>query len=187
MPLLTALLVLLRIQQYVETPAYPRSSNVPDILAPPLHHLSPPILAGNAAAPGGNIELGTITDGLGNAAFAGAAVTTLTVNLAGGDLVFSSLTLADWGAIGSGGLLDQWTNNLYSAYGSYINDPVTGLPVSQNVFQNTVCVVGRPGNELVTLIFPMLTQTVVSAWLDFLTPVYYSQSAIFLQALRSVK
>jgi hypothetical protein len=71
------------------------------------------ILAGNASAPGGNIELGTTLDVMTNATFnTNVAVSTLTVNLAGGDIVFSSLTAADWAS----GLLDQWSKDLIYNY-----------------------------------------------------------------------
>jgi hypothetical protein len=75
------------------------------------------ILAGNSALPGGNIELGTIIDNpsstMTNAQFdANTLVSTLTVNLAGGDIVFSSLTAADWAS----GLLTQWSTDLINTY-----------------------------------------------------------------------
>jgi hypothetical protein len=85
------------------------------------------VLAGNAAAPGGNVELGQLG--------AGTTRTTLTVNTAGGDLLLSSLINSDWGTSGSGGLLDQWTNDLFSYYGASIGmsqDAFKTLFVQQN-------------------------------------------------------
>ena len=106
------------VQQYAE--------NSPGVLTPDNGASLASILAGNAAAPGGNIELGTITDGLSNAAFdLNTAVSTLTVNLAGGDIVFSSLTAADW----AGGLLTQWSMDLINTYA-----PGTDLATFETAF-----------------------------------------------------
>jgi hypothetical protein len=84
------------------------------------------ILAGNAAAPGGNTELFASSDAMDNATYFGVPMvsppysgrTTLEVDFinSSSTLSLSSLTAADWGDIDSGGLLDKWTNDLFTAY-----------------------------------------------------------------------
>lgn len=94
------------------------------------------ILAGNAAAPGGNTELFASSDAMNNATYFGVPYTgrtTIEVDFinSSSTLSLSSLTAADWGAIDSGGLLDQWTNALFTAYA-----PVPlNTPANQTLFK----------------------------------------------------
>jgi hypothetical protein len=75
-------------------------------------------MLGNAGAPGGAVQLITVTSGTP----ATSTVNTLTVDFGGGNvLTLSSLTAADW----SGGLLDIWAQAYRTAYApSYTLDQV---------------------------------------------------------------
>ncbi len=65
------------------------------------------LMAGNASAPGGNIQLVTLS---------GVAETLSTTFDNGKTLTLSSLTAADWGTPNSGGLLDIWSQQVISTY-----------------------------------------------------------------------
>jgi hypothetical protein len=77
------------------------------------------VLTGNAAAPGGNVELFKSSETLTNAAYASYGQTTSLVgDLGGSTLTFSSLNASDWSTIVAPGttLLQQWTSDLFTAY-----------------------------------------------------------------------
>jgi len=76
------------------------------------------VLGGNAAAPGGNVELFASSDGLSNAAFASASETTLSGSLGGNAITLSSLTAADWATpVGNGSMTlgEKWFDDVLSA------------------------------------------------------------------------
>lgn len=86
------------------------------------------IMAGNASAPGGAVQLVTAT---GSTPSLTGSVETLTADFGGGNvLTLSSLNAADWGTAGSGGLLDIWAQAYSTAYAPSlsVNDIENLLP-----------------------------------------------------------
>ncbi|NEP50270.1 MAG: PEP-CTERM sorting domain-containing protein [Moorea sp. SIO3C2] len=78
------------------------------------------LLQGNASNPGGNVELFASSEELSNTDFATYTdVTSLTGQIGGKDITFSSLTVADWLTDVGGGirLVDKWFNDALTANG----------------------------------------------------------------------
>ncbi|MGB3693802.1 MAG: NF038130 family PEP-CTERM protein [Spirulinaceae cyanobacterium] len=87
------------------------------------------ILSGDSSAPGGNVELYDQTDGLNLTQFKDIGSATLTADLDGKIVNFSSLTYEDWFGTGSGvseayganNFANQWFGKAMAKYGSGYN------------------------------------------------------------------
>lgn len=101
------------------------AENTPGVLTVDASASLASILAGSAAAPGGNVELNKM---------AGAPATTLTGTLNGNAVTLSSLTLADWTA-NSNALADAYISSAWTAaYGTSIG---ALLPTARTLFFST--------------------------------------------------
>lgn len=97
------------------------------------------ILAGNAAAPGGNVELFKSSEtASGNAAFASGQTTSLVGTLGGSTLTLSSLNANDWNANVGGGqtLLQKWVSDLIGSQPLLPNTPASQAAIIAQFVSN---------------------------------------------------
>ncbi len=104
------------------------------------------ILSGNSSAPGGNLELNDATDGLTLTQFQAEPASTLTADFDGHEVIFSSVTAADWfggdlvTAYGDEDLANLWFEDALAAHGTTVRARASvlfGGPVTDAQLFNT--------------------------------------------------